>query len=286
MRSSLIVGRFSRHRNKILLHGMRTVLICHHDEALNRVLMPRWLASFSDLRGIILIEEPRQVLRRRIRREIKRVGLLRFLDVLAFRIHYALFHAHKDHDWEQAFLNKELDRYPELPEAIPVLRTENPNEERIADFLRNNEPDIILARCKSLLKRSIYSTAKHGTFVLHPGICPEYRNAHGCFWALAERDLQKVGATLLRIDDGIDTGPSYQTFSVSFDEVEESHIRIQSRVVFENLQTIQESLVNIVNGNLHAINTTGRESNNWGQPWLSRWLRWKRAAQRARRQHP
>jgi len=45
--------------------------------------------------------------------------------------------------------------------------------------------------------------ARSAAFVLHPGICPEYRNAHGCFWALVNRDLARVGVTLLRADRGV-----------------------------------------------------------------------------------
>ena len=48
---------------------------------------------------------------------------------------------------------------------------------------------------------------------MHPGICPEYRNSHGCFWALARRDLDHVGATLLQIDEGSDTGPVYAYYT-------------------------------------------------------------------------
>ena len=54
------------------------------------------------------------------------------------------------------------------------------------------------ARCKVILKEKIFGIPRVGTFVMHPGICPEYRNAHGCFWALVRRDLERVGMTLLR----------------------------------------------------------------------------------------
>ena len=70
-----------------------------------------------------------------------------------------------------------------------------------------------------ILKRTIFEIPRAGTFVLHPGICPEYRNAHGCFWALANRDLDRVGMTLLRVDAGIDTGPVYLHGTCDFDEV-------------------------------------------------------------------
>jgi len=50
----------------------RTVLICHHDEPLNRFALARWLASFTELAAIIVIHEPPARLQRRIRREIGR----------------------------------------------------------------------------------------------------------------------------------------------------------------------------------------------------------------------
>ena len=38
---------------------MRTVLICHEEDRLNRIGMSRWLASFTDLAGIIVLRETR-----------------------------------------------------------------------------------------------------------------------------------------------------------------------------------------------------------------------------------
>ncbi len=87
-----------------------------------------------------------------------------------------------------------------------------------------------------------------GTFVMHPGIVPEYRNAHGCFWALVHGDLGRVGMSLLKIDAGIDTGPVYGYFTTPVNEWTESHIGIQRRMTFENLPAIAERLVEIHNG--------------------------------------
>src|SRR5207247_2584388 len=129
----------------------------------------------------------------------------------------------------------------------------------------------------------IFELARRGTFVLHPGICPEYRNAHGCFWALVNRDLGRVGMTLLRVDKGVDTGPVYLYGSYAFDEGRESPAVIQSRVVFENLDRIGPVLVALGNGEQIAPQpTAGRKSAVWGQPRLSAYLKWKWNAHRSR----
>jgi methionyl-tRNA formyltransferase len=118
---------------------------------------------------------------------------------------------------------------------------------------------------------------------MHPGVCPEYRNAHGCFWALAQGDLQNVGMTLLKVDKGIDTGPVYGYFSYPYDECDESHIVIQHRTVFENLNSLRDKLLEIEKGSAIPVDTAGRKSGAWGQPWLSRYWAWKNAArQRAK----
>jgi hypothetical protein len=106
---------------------MRTFLICHENEALNRIALPRWLASFSTLAGMIVLRETRQQNQRRIQREMKRVGFLRFLDVLAFRLYYATFLEAKDRQWEQSQLAELCRRYPEIPDSTPILVSASPN---------------------------------------------------------------------------------------------------------------------------------------------------------------
>jgi len=177
--------------------------------------------------------------------------------------------------------HEELCRaYPQPPHDLPTLYARSPNDSEAEQFIQKLRPDIMVARCKTLLRENIYSLPSRGTFVLHPGICPEYRNAHGCFWALANGDVNKVGMTLLRIDRGVDTGPVFGYFSYLFDEVRESHIVIQNRVVFDNLERIQSKLVEIYRGEARALDTTNRISATWGQPRLTSYLRWKKWARK------
>lgn len=255
---------------------MKTLLICHEGTPLDERVLAKWLNSFSDLVGVVLVQESSTAIRRRIRREIKRVGVLRFLDVLSFRLYYRFFLARRDRLWERQKI-EELSRIYKkaIPADTPTLKTSNANTLATEQFMKRLGPDLVLARCKSLLKESIFSIPAKGTFVMHPGICPEYRNAHGCFWALTNRDLGKVGMTLLRINRGVDTGPVFGYYTYPYDEVNESHIVIQHRAVLENLDALRTKLLDISNGTALPLDTEGRSSMAWGQPWLSRYLCWK-----------
>lgn len=263
-----------------ILDSMKTLLICHDGAQLDKVILARWLNSFSNLVGIVTIQETPSRIWRRIRREVKRVGGLRFLDVLAFRLYYRLFLVGKDRRWERQELLEKSIIYRDIASDTAILKTSSPNTQETETFIRKMNPDIVLARCKVLLKESVFSISTKGTFVVHPGICPEYRNAHGCFWALANRDLNRVGMTLLRIDKGVDTGPVFGYYTYPFDEVHESHIVIQHRVVLENLDALRSKFLEIFNGSAIPVNTLGRPSSEWGQPWLTKYLEWKSRAKR------
>jgi methionyl-tRNA formyltransferase len=170
--------------------------------------------------------------------------------------------------------------YAPLRENLPVLYTHSPNSQEAEQFIRRLDPDIVLARCKFILKERIFGIARKGTFVLHPGICPEYRNAHGCFWALANRDLEKVGMTLLRTDAGVDTGPVYGYYTYPYNELDESHFVIQHRTVLDNLIPLQNKFMEVYSGSANPVDTSARKSATWGQPWLSRYLKWKSEARK------
>jgi folate-dependent phosphoribosylglycinamide formyltransferase PurN len=258
---------------------MKTFLICHEGALLDQEGLARWLASFSELVGVVILREKGGRKFKRIKREIKRSGVLRFLDVTAFRVYYKLFLSAKDSEWERKKLEELKSVYTQIKD-VPILITHSPNSDEAEQFIKRQQPDIIIARCKVILNKRIFSLAKTGTFVMHPGICPEYRNAHGCFWALAHGDFDKVGMTLLKIDEGVDTGPIYGYYSYDYDSLNESHIRIQSRVVLDNLKSLEEKLKEIHEGRAGRIDVKGRESHAWGHPWMTRYAAWKRRAKR------
>ncbi len=259
---------------------MKTVLICHANARLDQLGIAGWLASFSELAGVIVVQEPRNRLWQRVKKECRRSGLTRFADVLAFRVYYRLFLAKRDRVWEDAELDR-LARVYSLPEKSPrVCVTSSPNSAEAKAFLKELAPDVVLARCKTLLKPEIFSIPRLGTYVLHPGMCPEYRNAHGCFWALANDEPQKVAVTLLRIDAGVDTGPVYGYYSCDFDSANDSHVVIQAKAVTANLDAIRRKLEEIEAGPAQPIETCGRASAVWGQPWLTKYFSWKRTARR------
>jgi hypothetical protein len=257
------------------------VLICHEQDRLDTVGLASWLASTLRLAGLIIIRDQPGRLWSAARREIRRVGVLRFLDVIAFRVYARLRRVGQDAAWTTRAVRRLRERYPADLDAVPRIVVSSPNSDNARAFMALLRPDVAIARCKVILKPEVFELPRVGTFVLHPGICPEYRNAHGCFWALVNRDLGRVGMTLLQVDAGIDTGPIFLHGGCEVDEVHESHVVIQHRAVIENLDAIGRVLLSLCRGErVPPLDIEGRASATWGQPRLTDYFRWKRAARR------
>jgi hypothetical protein len=93
-----------------------------------------------------------------------------------------------------------LDR-PDLVVEVPHIN--HPEVVALADRI---QPDLICVFGTSLIRSELLSRGRLGIANLHGGLSPEYRGADCTFWALYNREPEKVGCTLHWIDRGIDTG--------------------------------------------------------------------------------
>lgn len=93
-----------------------------------------------------------------------------------------------------------LDR-PDL--VVEVSHINHPDVVNLADRL---QPDLICVFGTSLIRSELITRGRLGIANLHGGLSPEYRGADCTFWALYNREPEKVGCTLHWIDHGIDTG--------------------------------------------------------------------------------
>ncbi len=93
-----------------------------------------------------------------------------------------------------------LDR-PELLHEVPHI-----NHPAVIRLARDLQPDILAVFGTSLIRGDLLKEGRLGIVNLHGGLSPEYRGADCTFWALYNREPEKVGCTLHWIDAGIDTG--------------------------------------------------------------------------------
>ncbi len=85
----------------------------------------------------------------------------------------------------------------------------NINNAESEEMIRNWAPDIIVsARFSLIFKSNIEQIPRLGIFNIHPGALPGYAGLCAPLRGLLHGD-EKLGCTLHKVDDGIDTGPIY-----------------------------------------------------------------------------
>src|SRR5437762_1370326 len=84
-----------------------------------------------------------------------------------------------------------------------------------ARTLRALQPDVIIQAGAGILRQHIFTLARLATLNLHHGIAPLIRGMCSIYWALWEDRPEWLGATVHRIDAGIDTGQALAYASVT-----------------------------------------------------------------------
>lgn len=91
--------------------------------------------------------------------------------------------------------------------AVPVKVVGDINGPAGEALVRDFAPDLILSvRFSLIFKRNIFEIPPLGTYNVHPGALPRYAGLFAPFRCMMEGG-DRIGCTLHRVDDGIDTGP-------------------------------------------------------------------------------
>lgn len=90
--------------------------------------------------------------------------------------------------------------------ALPVLYKEV-NLNYVYNVVCNFEPDAIVVYGSWIIKEPLLSILPTGKIInIHLGLSPYYRGSGTNFWPFVNDELEYVGATMIHLDAGIDTG--------------------------------------------------------------------------------
>lgn len=98
------------------------------------------------------------------------------------------------------------DRAPEFERRELIHEVPHINDPGVVALADKLQPDLICVFGTSLIRGELLEKGRLGMVNLHGGLSPEYRGADCTFWALYNREPEKIGCTLHYIDAGIDTG--------------------------------------------------------------------------------
>ena len=87
-----------------------------------------------------------------------------------------------------------------------VVYTIGTNRGETKRAIKDFGTDLLVLGQAGIARRAILQIPKIGTLNAHPGILPFYRGIDCPQWALFNGDLDKIGASVHWVDEGIDTG--------------------------------------------------------------------------------
>ena len=245
------------------------VLICHRRIASTAKASRRGWRARCDLAGLIVIADTPRAWRA-ARRESARGGSARLLDVAAFRV-YARLRLAPQRTPGKTRSATAARALPGLPRPVPTDVVVDPNCDEARDVPRGGwQPDLVIARCKFILNRRCSSSRGSGPSRCIPESAPSIATRTAVSGRWRNRDLDRVGMTLLRIDRGIDTGPVLLQATCPFDEVRESHMSSRAESSSRTWTGSDTCYAPSARGQSPPpIDTTGRTSAVWGQPRLT-----------------
>lgn len=94
-----------------------------------------------------------------------------------------------------------------LNNGIEVFQPEKVLEEAFLRGVKGKEPDlIIVVAYGQILKKEFLSIPKYGVINIHASLLPKFRGAAPIQYAILNRESE-TGLTIMRMDEGLDTGP-------------------------------------------------------------------------------
>jgi methionyl-tRNA formyltransferase len=176
--------------------GLRVVLM-RGDDYHNRYL-DRLLRSRFDV--VLTVVEPGEAQRKALRRRGK------WKDAIAAEYH----RTRRAVLGLQRYRGRYFDFVPEWSpdEAcrLGVLRTAAINTAEVQRAVAAADADVCVITCTSILSPQTIRAVGAPIINIHGGHLPDYRGCHCYFFALYERQFDKIGSTIHFVDEGIDTG--------------------------------------------------------------------------------
>ncbi len=143
---------------------------------------------------------------------------------------------------ELKFFSKYIKNLREPKNKLIVERGEiNKNINLIKKILKIN-PDFIISYGCGIINEKVIKKFKDKIINIHLGLSPYYRGSGSNFWPLVNNEPQFIGATFMKINKGIDTGPILHQIRGSLHKKDNVHT-IGNRVIFD----MTKELIKILN---------------------------------------
>ncbi|MGA7840958.1 MAG: methionyl-tRNA formyltransferase, partial [Candidatus Acidiferrales bacterium] len=131
--------------------------------------------------------------------------------------------------------------------GIPVYQPHKIRAEESYEYFRNAAPDVVvIIAYGQIIPTRLIEIPRLGWINLHGSLLPKYRGAAPIHWAIANGET-RTGLTTMRIDSGLDTGPTLLKHETEI-APDETAPELYARLAEAGAPLIVETLRGLANG--------------------------------------
>lgn len=268
---------------------MLRVVFIGYDNRLNRCVARR-LAHEADAVGDVWLNGAARWhtswkgRREFLKRRLKRRGLIKAIDEIAyFAYDRATARRSKNTYDSYVMANKYWDSFTEPYVAAPAVYTDNVNNPDVVEWVASLKPDLIFAHCiNQYFSKKLRAAARLGIMMLHVGITPEYKGLYSPFWTLYNEDYDKLGYSVIHINDDLDAGDIYlQRRLTNVDVRNDNHTLIEHKAILDSLDYIGPLFRALESGAARPIQRVDAQEGYYSYPGLTDFIVQRLRARRA-----
>ena len=109
-------------------------------------------------------------------------------------------------EYEVKAYNSSRKLYSQNNPKITVIPNSSLNSKETIKIINSIAPDLIAIFGSSIVGKELIDQYPNGIFNLHVGLSNEYRGSSCNFWPIYDRRVDLLGATIIKINAGIDSG--------------------------------------------------------------------------------
>lgn len=136
--------------------------------------------------------------------------------------------------------------------GLHVYQPEKLKSDSAFDFFQRIAPDVVvIIAYGQIVPQRLLEIPKHGWLNLHASLLPKFRGAAPVPWAIAEGET-RTGVTVMRIDTGLDTGPTLSRAETPIGP-DETAPQLLRRLAELGAPLVADTLVKYTRGEVHPV---------------------------------
>lgn len=268
---------------------LRTVFIGSKNEF--DMMLVDWLARRTELVGVVWTRSTswRDSWSGRLdfaRARLRRYGWLKTIDEALFHLHYHSRQGRRDFlRLQRQVVDPYWARHGRSTWKGRAIRADDVNAPRVLAYLKKRRPDVALAMCvNNYFGKSLREIPRHGVFLWHEGITPEYKGLYSPFWAVHNLDFERIGYSVLRMNDTYDAGEVFVSGRASgINPHRDGPSYIGHKAIADSLPGVEQLLRALEAGTARPIERHDARSRYYTYPGISDLVRQRlRLLRRAR----